>query len=284
MESIALKVRGLTKTFPGGILALNGVSFDVKNTELFALLGPNGAGKTTTIRIISGLTSPSSGEVFIYGKNAFKNPLWAKEQIGLVPQSINLDTELTVEENLFIHGLLYKMGIREIRSRTEELLEFAGLTEKRKERVKNLSGGMKRRLLIIRALMHHPRILLLDEPTVGLDPHIRRKIWNFIKTIQARGSTILLTTHYMEEAEFLADRVAFIFSGKIIAVDKPQVLMDSLGKYALDVYFPDKTKTFFFKSQEEAESRLLEYGKNFLVSLRRVNLEDVFLQYMEKRQ
>lgn len=282
MSEWALSVRNLYKIYPG-VTALKNVSFDVKEGELFALLGPNGAGKTTTIRIISGLTNPTKGEVLIYGKSAFKNPIWAKSQIGLVPQSVNLDTELTVEENLFIHGLLYKMSLREIKQRMTELLEFAGLSEKRKTRVKELSGGMKRRLVIIRALMHHPRLLLLDEPTVGLDPHIRRKIWNFIKTIQSEGRTILLTTHYMEEAEFLADRVAFIFSGEIIAIDKPQNFIDSLGKYALDVYFPQQTQTFFFRHQEDAEEMLLKYSKHYLVSLRRVNLEDVFLNYMEKR-
>jgi len=278
----ALEVKNLEKRYPG-VEALKGISFDVKEGELFALLGPNGAGKTTTIRIISGLTSPTKGEIYIYQKNIFKKPLWAKSQIGLVPQAINLDTELTVEENLLIHGLLYKMSLKDIKKRTLELLEFAGLEDRKKTRVKELSGGMRRRLLIIRALMHHPKILLLDEPTVGLDPHIRRKIWSFIKNIQAQGRTILLTTHYMEEAEFLADRVAFIFSGKIIAIDKPQTLIDSLGKYALDVYLPEKTKTLFFKTKDEAEENLLKYSKTYLVSLRRVNLEDVFLNYMEKR-
>jgi ABC-2 type transport system ATP-binding protein len=283
MSITAFEVKNLVKVY-SEVTALKNVSFSIKEGELFALLGPNGAGKTTTIRIISGLTQPTSGELYIYGKNIFNNPIWAKSQIGLVPQTINLDLELTVEENLFIHGLLYKMPISLIKQRISELLELADLTSRRKTKIKELSGGLRRRVLIIRALMHFPKILLLDEPTVGLDPHIRRKIWHFIKNIQSQGTTILLTTHYMEEAEFLADRVAFIFSGQIIDIDKPQNLIQHLGNYALDVYFHNVTRTFFFKSKEEAEKELLKYSKNHFVSLRRVNLEDVFLNYMEKRK
>jgi len=283
MSITAFEVKNLVKVY-SEVTALKNVSFSIKEGELFALLGPNGAGKTTTIRIISGLTQPTSGELYIYGKNIFNNPIWAKSQIGLVPQTINLDLELTVEENLFIHGLLYKMPISLIKQRISELLELADLTSRRKTKIKELSGGLRRRVLIIRALMHFPKILLLDEPTVGLDPHIRRKIWHFIKNIQSHGTTILLTTHYMEEAEFLADRVAFIFSGQIIDIDKPQNLIQHLGNYALDVYFHNVTRTFFFKSKEEAEKELLKYSKNHFVSLRRVNLEDVFLNYMEKRK
>jgi len=283
MSITAFEVKNLVKVY-SEVTALKNVSFSIKEGELFALLGPNGAGKTTTIRIISGLTQPTSGELYIYGKNIFNNPIWAKSQIGLVPQTINLDLELTVEENLFIHGLLYRMPISLIKQRISELLELADLTSRRKTKIKELSGGLRRRVLIIRALMHFPKILLLDEPTVGLDPHIRRKIWHFIKNIQSHGTTILLTTHYMEEAEFLADRVAFIFSGQIIDIDKPQNLIQHLGNYALDVYFHNVTRTFFFKSKEEAEKELLKYSKNHFVSLRRVNLEDVFLNYMEKRK
>jgi ABC-2 type transport system ATP-binding protein len=283
MSITAFEVKNLVEVY-SEVTALKNVSFSIKEGELFALLGPNGAGKTTTIRIISGLTQPTSGELYIYGKNIFNNPIWAKSQIGLVPQTINLDLELTVEENLFIHGLLYRMPISLIKQRISELLELADLTSRRKTKIKELSGGLRRRVLIIRALMHFPKILLLDEPTVGLDPHIRRKIWHFIKNIQSQGTTILLTTHYMEEAEFLADRVAFIFSGQIIDIDKPQNLIQHLGNYALDVYFHNVTRTFFFKSKEEAEKELLKYSKNHFVSLRRVNLEDVFLNYMEKRK
>ncbi|WP_051920443.1 ABC transporter ATP-binding protein [Thermodesulfobacterium hydrogeniphilum] len=283
MSNIALKIENLVKRYPS-VLALKGISFEIKEKELFALLGPNGAGKTTIIRIISGLTQPTSGNIYIFNKSIFNNPIWAKNQIGIVPQTINLDLELSVEENLLIHGFLYRMSLDQIKKRIEELLELADLTFRRKSKIKELSGGMRRRVLIIRALMHNPKILLLDEPTVGLDPHIRRKIWSFIKNIQSNGTTILLTTHYMEEAEILADRVAFIFSGKIIDIDTPKNFVNRLGNYALDVYLQNKTKTFYFKSKDEAEQELLRYSKKYFVSLRRVNLEDVFLTYMEKKK
>ncbi len=283
MSKLALKVENLVKKY-ASVFALKGISFELKERELFALLGPNGAGKTTIIRIIAGLTNPTSGNIYLFGKNLYENSIWAKSQIGLVPQHINLDVELTVEENLLIHGLLHKMPLPLIKKRIDELLELADLKERKKSKIKELSGGLKRRILIMRALMHHPRILLLDEPTVGLDPHIRRRVWSFIKNIQSTGTTILLTTHYMEEAEYLAERVAFIFSGKIIAINTPKNFIDQLGSYALDVYFSDKVKTYYFKDKNDAEEELLRYSKNYFVSLRRVNLEDVFLNYIEKNQ
>ncbi len=282
MSAPVLKVENLVKRY-GSLYALNGASFEIKEKELFALLGPNGAGKTTILRIIAGLTNPTSGKVYIFQKNLFKNLIWAKSQIGIVPQHINLDLELTVEENLILHGLLYKMSLSLIKKRIDELLEFADLKERKYSKIKELSGGLKRRVLIIRALMHQPKILLLDEPTAGLDPHIRRKIWSFIKNIQARGTTVLLTTHYMDEAENLADRVGFIFSGKIIDIDNPQNFINRLGNYAVDVYFFDQLKTFYFNDKNEAEKELIKYSKNYFVSLRKITLEDVFLQYVEKR-
>lgn len=280
MYNTALKVENLIKKYPS-ILALKGVSFEIKEKELFALLGPNGAGKTTTLRIIAGLTSPASGKIYLFGKNLYEDPIWSKSQIGIVPQYINLDLELTVEENLFIHGLLYKMPLSLIKKRITELLEIADLKERKNSRIKELSEGLKRRVLIIRALMHQPKLLLLDEPTVGLDPHIRRKIWSLIKNIQSTGTTILLTTHYMEEAENLSDRVAFIFSGEIIAINTPQNFINNLGNYALDVYLSNKLKTYYFKDKLEAEKELLKYSKDYFVSLRRVTLEDVFLSYIK---
>lgn len=282
MSVIVLKLENLIKKY-ASIYALNGVSFEVKEKELFALLGPNGAGKTTILRIIAGLTNPTSGKVYIFQKDLFKNLIWAKSQIGIVPQHINLDLELTVEENLILHGLLYKMPLSSIKKRINELLEFAGLKERKHSKIKELSVGLKRRVLIIRALMHQPKILLLDEPTAGLDPHIRRKIWSFIKNIQTKGTTILLTTHYMDEAENLADRVAFIFSGKIIDIDNPQNFINRLGNYAVDVYFSDQLKTFYFYDKSEAEKELIKYSKDYFVSLRKITLEDIFLQYVEKR-
>uniref|UniRef100_A0A832GN93 ABC transporter ATP-binding protein n=1 Tax=Caldimicrobium thiodismutans TaxID=1653476 RepID=A0A832GN93_9BACT len=284
MERFALEIRNLKKRY-GQRLALKGISFSLKEGELFSLLGPNGAGKTTTLRILSGLTSPTEGEIFLFGESLLQNELWAKTKIGLVPQQVNLDLELTVEENLLIHGLLFKMSLREIKKRIDELLELADLKERKNSKVKELSGGLRRRLLIIRALLHQPKILLLDEPTVGLDPHIRRKIWSFIKQIQNKGTTILLTTHYMEEAEVLSDRVAFIVEGQIIDINTPKDFIKRLGEVALDVFANGDMKTLYFKSKSEAEEALVKYSKSSnYVSLRKISLEDVFVKFTEKSQ
>ncbi|WP_297057981.1 ABC transporter ATP-binding protein [Thermosulfurimonas sp.] len=281
--SEAVRVEGLTKDY-GRLRALSGISFSIREGELFALLGPNGAGKTTTIRILTGLTRATAGRVYFFGRSIFEDPLYAKRMAGLVPQATNLDLELTVWENLFIHGLLFGMSRGRIRDRAAELLRFAGLWERRRDRVRTLSGGMRRRLLIIRALMHEPRILFLDEPTVGLDPHIRRRLWGLIKQIQARGTTILLTTHYIEEAEFLADRVAFLDRGRIVALDTPQNLMATLGEVAVDVVNEEGLATHYFRTREEAEReamRLSRSGES--VTIRRVNLEDAFLHFTGRK-
>ncbi len=261
--------------------ALKGVSLRVGSGELFAYLGPNGAGKTTTIRILTGLTRPSGGRAMVGGHDVEREPLKAKRHQGLVPQHINLDAELTVEENLVIHGRLHGMAASDIRGRIDELLEYVGLEEKRASLVKRLSGGMKRRLMIARALLHRPGVLFLDEPTVGLDPAIRRRIWSLIKKIQQDGVTVFLTTHYIEEAEFLADRVAFIDEGKIVALDTPRRLMDNLGQWAIDVYREKDMVTRYFPDRESARRFAEEHRNGY--TLRRVNLEDVFLTYTGKK-
>uniref|UniRef100_A0A831ZIQ9 ABC transporter ATP-binding protein n=1 Tax=Desulfacinum infernum TaxID=35837 RepID=A0A831ZIQ9_9BACT len=261
--------------------ALKGVSLRVASGELFAYLGPNGAGKTTTIRILTGLTRPSGGRALIGGHDVEKEPLKAKRHQGLVPQHINLDAELTVEENLIIHGRLHRMAASDIRSRIDDLLGYVGLEERRTSLVKRLSGGMKRRLMIARALLHRPGVLFLDEPTVGLDPAIRRRIWSLIKKIQQDGVTVFLTTHYIEEAEFLADRVAFIDEGRIVALDTPRRLMDGLGQWAIDVYRENDMVTRYFPDRESARRYAEEHRDGY--TLRRVNLEDVFLTYTGKK-
>ncbi|QJA06676.1 ATP-binding cassette domain-containing protein [Thermosulfurimonas marina] len=281
--SAAVRVERLIKDY-GKLRALSGISFEIREGELFALLGPNGAGKTTTIRILTGLTRPSGGRAWFFGRDIFADPLYAKRMAGLVPQATNLDLELTVWENLFIHGLLFGLSCREIRRRAEELLRFSGLWERRGDRVRTLSGGMRRRLLIVRALLHEPHILFLDEPTVGLDPHIRRRLWGLIKQIQTRGTTILLTTHYIEEAEFLADRVAFLDRGRIVALDTPGNLIAHLGEVAVDLVTEEGLTTRFFRTREEAEReavRLSRAGES--VTIRRVNLEDAFLHFTGRK-
>ena len=277
-SGLALRVEGLKKSYKK-VHALKGISFEIKRGEIFSLLGPNGAGKTTTIRILTGLTKPDEGSIFIFGKKLSRNEISAKKLIGYVPQQVNLDVELTVYENLIIHGLLFGMSLREIKERIEELLTLADLADRRSAKVKELSGGMRRRLLIIRALLHRPNLLLLDEPTVGLDPHIRRKIWHLIKQIQEKGASILLTTHYMEEAEYLSDRVAFIFNGNILKVGKPKDLIEELGEFAIDIFTDDEVETQYFRDRQSAEEKMLELkSKARSIALRRTTLEDVFMR------
>ena len=217
----------------------------------------------------------------MHGYHVVKETLEAKRQCGLVPQTFNLDHELTVYENLDIHGRLFHMPLRERVAKINELLEYVGINERRDSPVKQLSGGLKRRVMVARALMHAPQILFLDEPTVGLDPTIRRRIWSLVKKIQQSGSTIFLTTHYIEEAEFLAERVAFLDEGRIVAVDTPQNLMARLGAWALDEIVDGNMETTFFQSREEANRHVGEQQGGF--TLRRVNLEDVFLAVTGKK-
>lgn len=261
--------------------ALKDVSLHVPEGELFAYLGPNGAGKTTTIRILTGLTSLSSGSVFLNGFHIGKETLQAKRQCGIVPQSVNLDQELTVFENLDVHGRLFQIRKAKRTERIHELLAYADMLERKDSLIKHLSGGMKRRIMIARALVHSPKILFLDEPTVGLDANIRRRIWALIKKIQQNGTTIFLTTHYIEEAEFLAERVAFLDEGRIVSVDSPQNLMSHLGTWAIDRFTEDNMETVYFKTREDAGRYMTEQKESF--TLRRVNLEDAFLSRTGKK-
>ncbi|MCD6273893.1 MAG: ABC transporter ATP-binding protein [Deltaproteobacteria bacterium] len=261
--------------------ALKDVNLHVNSGELFACLGPNGAGKTTAIRIMTGLTRLSSGKAFLNRFNVEKNPIAAKKECGLVPQAINLDQELTVFENLDIHCRLYRMPIKKRRIKIDELLDYMDILDKKKTLIKHLSGGMKRRVMIARALTHSPQILFLDEPTVGLDPNIRRRIWAIIKRIQQDGTTIFLTTHYIEEAEFLAQRVAFLNEGEIVALDTPENFMAKMGVWAIDRLEESNMETTYFKTRQEAKSFIVEQEKSF--TLRRVHLEDVFLALTGKK-
>lgn len=275
-----IKVNNLKKSYKE-VQALKGVSFQVTAGELFAYLGPNGAGKTTTIRILTGLTKRSGGDAWINGFHIVRDALDAKRQCGVVPQTINLDNELTVFENLTIHGLLFRVPAAKRTEKIRELLDYVGLGDREKTPVARLSGGMKRRLAIARALVHSPRVLFLDEPTVGLDAGIRRRIWALVKRIQKKGTTIFLTTHYIEEAEFLAQRVAFLDEGRIIAVDSPRALMARQGAWAIDRIVDDNIKTFYFKTKEAARKYTAMEEESF--SFRRVNLEDAFLALTGKK-
>jgi len=259
----------------GKLAAVDGVSLTVNAGELFAYLGPNGAGKSTTIKILTGLTRLSGGGASLGGADIRTDPIGAKRQCGVVMQHINLDNDLTLTENMDIHGRLFGMDAADRAARTAELLDYVGLAERTGSLVSTLSGGMKRRLMIARALMHRPRILFLDEPTVGLDADIRRRIWALIKTIQGEGTTVFLTTHYIEEAEFLADRVAFIDRGKIRALDTPAALMARVGAWAFDRLAEGGMQTEYFPDHEAAQRAVAACSD--CLTLRRVNLEDAFL-------
>ncbi len=223
-----IEVKNLVKEFKG-LRAVDDITFTVKEDEIFGFLGPNGAGKTTTINIICTLLSKTSGEVTLCGHNVARERNKIRNCIGMVFQDPSLDDRLTALENLYFHGLLYNIPRRTLKERSEEVLEMVGLSSRKKSLVMTYSGGMKRRLEIARGLLHYPKILFLDEPTLGLDPQTRNKIWDYIiKLKKSKNITIFLTSHYMEETE-ICDRIAIIDEGKIIALDTPGNLKNTIG-------------------------------------------------------
>jgi ABC-2 type transport system ATP-binding protein len=214
--------------------ALHEVSLEIPDGALFGLLGPNGAGKSTLIHCSTGLATPTSGEIRIFGHDAIDDYSDARLAVGLAPQELNLDFFLTVEESLDFHGGYFGMPRRERRERTKELLEIFSLSEKKDDRTRTLSGGMKRRLILARALMHRPRLLILDEPTAGVDVELRLELWHYVQQVNQEGTTILLTTHYLEEAEQLCDRIAFINEGEIVAEGSSGELSAKYGVSSLE--------------------------------------------------
>jgi lipooligosaccharide transport system ATP-binding protein len=216
--------------------AVNGIDFAIRQGECFGFLGPNGAGKTTVMRIISCYMPPTSGTVTVFGTEVNGNPSDIKSSLGILPQEDNLDPDLSVTENLVVYARYFDIEKREALRRARALLEFAELQDKKDEKIERLSGGMKRRLLLARSLVNNPEILLLDEPTTGLDPHSRRAVWEKLNQLKSQNTTLLLTTHYMEEAEKLCDRVAIMDSGKIVIIDSPAHLMELHGGNLENVY------------------------------------------------
>jgi ABC-2 type transport system ATP-binding protein len=230
----ALDINGLEKTYPTGVEALKGVDLEIMEGEFFGLLGPNGAGKSTLIHCTTGLAQPTGGSIEIFGHDAIGNYAEARQAVGLAPQEPNLDWFLTVAETLDYHAGYFGMPRKERRERTEELLETFSLTEKKDDRTRWLSGGMKRRLTLARALMHRPKLLILDEPTAGVDVELRLELWHYVQRVRAEGTTILLTTHYLEEAEQLCDRIAFIANGQIVAEGTTPQLSAQYGVSSLE--------------------------------------------------
>lgn len=233
----ALDVDGLKKTYDSGTKALQGVNLQIPEGSFFGLLGPNGAGKSTLIHCIMGLAIPTSGKATVFGHDVVNDYQKARAHVGLAPQETNLDWFLSVEDTLDFHGGYYGMRKKERKERIEELLHDFSLTDKRKSRGLFLSGGMKRRVVLARALMHRPKVLILDEPTAGVDVELRLELWKYMKKINKAGTTILLTTHYIEEAEQLCDNIALINKGKIIKTGTSQQLKNYYKQKTLeDVY------------------------------------------------
>ena len=232
----AIEIRGAIKRF-GQITAVDGLDLDVPQGICLGLLGPNGAGKSTTMRMLTGQAIADSGELSVLGHELPRESKVARSRMGVVPQLDNLDVDVTVEDNLAVYARLYR--VKDVRAAVERCLQISRLTERRGDAVDKLSGGMRRRLLLARGLVHEPELLLLDEPTVGLDPQIRTELWSLIDGLRARGKTILMSTHYIEEAERLADEVAVMHHGKIIARARPaELIAEHAGRETAEVYGP----------------------------------------------
>lgn len=230
--SAALEIRGLTKRYSDGTLALDGLDLEVPDGSFFGLLGPNGAGKTTLIGAVCNLVRMTEGEISVFGEPG--SGMRARRMIGIAEQEPNLDKFLTVFETLLYHGGYYGMDRQEASSRAEQMIEAFDLTAKRDVEAPKLSGGMRRRLLLARALLHRPRLVILDEPTAGVDLELRHELWSYIRKLHAQGTTILLTTHYLEEAEALCDEIALISGGRIVARDTAEGLKRSHGAATLE--------------------------------------------------
>ena len=253
---IIIEVKNLTKKF-GGFTAVDDISFSVKKGSIFAFLGPNGAGKTTTIKMLTTILKPTSGMMKINGYNPFKEQDDVRRSFGIVFQDQSLDDELTAYENMQFHGVLYRVP-KELRNkRIEQLLKFVELWERKDDFVKDFSGGMKRRLEVARALIHHPKIIFLDEPTLGLDPQTRNHIWNYIKDLNKKEEmTVFFTTHYIEEAEKVATEVSIIDNGKIVARGIPQELKNKTNTSSLEEAFLKVTGHTIREESASATDRL----------------------------
>lgn len=294
--SCVIRAEDLKKSYRD-VHAVDGISFCVKRKECFALLGPNGAGKTTTVRMVSCFVEPTEGSLSVLGRDVLKEPRWIKARLGVCPQENNLDPDLTVEDNLVTFARYFDIVGKDARFRADELLHFVGLNPKRRSAIDELSGGMKRRLMIARCLVNRPELLILDEPTTGLDPQARHQVWETIIGLKAEGTTVLLTTHYMDEAAHLSDSLLIMDRGKIVAEGAPK---DLVRRYAgvhvveISAVGPniesalkaknlsyEKTATHFFIYTEHGPQVFEDVSRMFgdeTCSLRMANLEDVFLK------
>ena len=254
------------------------LSLAIASGEMFGLLGPNGAGKSTTIRMLTTLTRPNQGQIQIADFDVVRQPLQVKQRIGVVLQAISVDGDLTVWENMEFHGRLHHIPKRQRQERIQRWLEYVELSDRQKDLVKTLSGGMKRRLQIARALLHEPEILFLDEPTVGLDPQTRRRIWEIIRDLNKQGMTMLLTTHYMEEVEYLCDRIGIMDSGKLIELGTLAELRQKYGEGLVMTQNGDRWDYKFFPDLEHANAYLDQQPDKTGMMVRPSNLEDIFVE------
>ncbi len=238
MKIPAIEIKGLTKSY-GDTMALDGVNINIKKGEFFGLLGPNGAGKTTTINILTGLVFHDEGFTKVFGKDTVKNFRFTRSKIGIAAQEFSVDWFFPIEKLLYFQAGYYGINKKDAGPMVNELLERLGLSEKRKSRLRQLSGGMKRRFQLAKALVHNPDIIILDEPTAGVDVELRHDMWKYLKDLHVKGKTILLTTHYIEEAELLCNNIAIIHKGKILKEGSPQALTKELGKAGITINTSD---------------------------------------------
>jgi lipooligosaccharide transport system ATP-binding protein len=299
-EEVLVHARALTKRF-GGFTAVNAVDFDVRTAEAFGFLGPNGAGKTSTMRMIACSSPVTEGELSVIGMDPRTQAPQIKARLGVVPQTDNLDAELSVEENLLMYARYFDMPMSEARPRAAELLEFMQLSERAKDQVEPLSGGMKRRLTIARALINDPELIILDEPTTGLDPQARHLLWERLYRLKQRGATLIITTHYMDEAEQLCDRLVVMDKAEIVAAGTPRELIEQYAtREVLELRIPEQMRAGLDGRLDGLAERIEELPDRYLLYaadgeqalegvhareipiesalVRRATLEDVFLR------
>lgn len=275
-----IQIRNISKDYDG-FTAVRSLDFTIEAGTFFGLLGPNGAGKTTTLKMMTMLLNPSEGKISIDGRVLSRKDKTIKKNIGVVTQHMSLQREMTVNETLWHHGMLHRMKKTEIRSRMDELIAFAGMDRFRNRTVQTLSGGNKRKLMIIRSMMHSPKVIFLDEPTVGLDASIRRDIWDLLKALKTEGLTIVMTTHYIEEASQLCDEIGMMREGVLLKTASPDAYMEEIKPYVLEVFDGARTHYHYFETRTAAADQ----GKlmDGTLTVRQTNLEDVYVKYTNER-
>lgn len=277
VKDSAVSVHNVYKLY-NQVPVVKDLSFTISAGEMFGLLGPNGAGKSTTIRMLITLTQPTQGSIEIAGYNVSRYRDYVKENIGVVLQQVSVDGDLTVWENMEFHGRMHHIPNPKRQNLINQWLEYVDLIDRKDSVVKTLSGGMKRRLQIARALLHQPKILFLDEPTVGLDPQNRRRVWEVIRDLNRQGMTILLTTHYMEEVEFLCDRIGIMERGQLIELGTLDQFRAKYGEGVLIKQIGERWESQFFPTLEEANTYLNSLNDKTGYMTRKSNLEDIFVE------